>query len=602
MKFPYGISDFYKIITENYFYIDRTSKIPLIEEVGSQLLFLRPRRFGKSLLLSMLENYYDISKAEQFDKLFGHLYIGKNPTKRHNQYFVMSWDFSAVSPGGKPEELQQAMYNHINGCINDCAMYYQDYLTNEIEIFPTDALASFQSLLSAIRQTPYRLYLLIDEYDNFANEIMMGSRQISQERYKALLYGEGSLKALFKAIKSASTGRGLDRVFITGVSPVVLSDITSGYNVAENIYQHSEFNDLCGFWESDIAETLAQITKDCALQQEKAVEALAMMRTFYNGYSFSYDADSLIYNPTLALYFMKSFQRQCQYPRKLLDTNLAMDKEKIEYISRLPNGEKVILNALNQPETLSVPELADRFSVEDMLYATKDTVFMASLLYYFGVLTLDGETPLGELRLKIPNLVVRQLYVERIQKMLFPDLNKDDVLRITRTFYSTGDMQALCEFIEQRFSVFDNRDYRWANERPTPGPSQEGRIKTAFLTILFNDTFYIMDSETALERDYADMTMIIRPDMRKYQLLDFLLEFKYVSLKDLDMSGNEVRQMKRNDLEALQEVQQKFAEAKTKIDSYRKVLETKYGDKLRLHCYIVVALGFDRLVWEEVYR
>jgi len=591
MKFPYGICDFHKITTENYLYIDRTDRIPLIEEAGSQLLFLRPRRFGKSLLLSMLENYYDIAKADEFDRLFGHLAIGKNPTDRHNQYFVMSWDFSAVSPEGEPKEIQQAIFDHINSCIRDFAEYYQDYLTGDIEIYPSNALASFQSASSAIRRTPYRLYLLIDEYDNFANEIMMGSRQISQERYKALLYGEGSLKAVFKAVKSASAGRGLDRVFITGISPVVLSDITSGYNIAENIYLRPEFNDLCGFWELEIADTLTQIARECDLPQEKATEALTMMRTFYNGYSFSYDTNNFVYNPTLALHFMKSFQRDCQYPRELLDTNLAMDRGKITYISQLPNGERVIMGALNEEHPLSILKLSYRFGVEDMLSERKDTTFMASLLYYFGVLTLSGDTPFGELILKIPNLVVRKLYIERIKEMLLPDVDKDDALRVARTFYSTGDIQPLCEFIEQRFGVFDNRDYRWTNELT---------IKTAFLILLFDDTLYIMDSETALERDYADLTMIVRPDMRRYQLLDILIEFKYISLQELNLSGDEVREMNRSDLRALPSVQQRFAEAKSKLNGYRQVLEAKYGDRLRLHNYSVVALGFDRLVWAEI--
>lgn len=591
MKFPYGIANYYKIITENYFYVDRTDKIRSIEETGSQLLFLRPRRFGKSMLLSMLENYYDLAKADEFEKLFGHLAIGKDPTDRHNQYFVMKWDFSAVNPQGDVEKIQQSMYNHINSRIKECATYYQDYLTNEVEIFPTDALASLQSLLTAIRQTPYRLYLLIDEYDNFANEIMMGSRRIDQERYKALLYGEGCLKTVFKSVKSATSGNGLDRVFITGISPIVLSDITSGYNVAKNVYLNSKLNELCGFWEAEIKEALSTIVKNCNLPDSRADDALTMIRTFYNGYRFSYDTHNLIYNPTLALYFLDQFQESCKYPRKILDSNLTMDRGKIEYISRLPNGEQVILTALDRSNPLIIAELADRFGVEDMLYATKDTTFMASLLYFFGMLTLNGTTPMGELIVEIPNLVARQLYVEHLQEMLLPDVNKDEVLRVTRTFYGTGDMQPLCQFIEQRFSVFDNRDYRW---------SDEFSVKMAFLVMLFNDTFYIMDSETELDRNYADLTMIIRPDMRKYQLLDHLIEFKYIGLKKLGMSGDEVGQMSNSDLLALPEVQEKFADAKIQLDDYRKVLEDKYGDKLRLHCYSVVSLGFERLVWVEV--
>ena len=237
LKFPYGISNFYRIITANYFYVDRSNHIRLMEEAGDQLLFLRPRRFGKSLLLSMLENYYDVAKADEFDKLFGNLAIGQNPTSKHNQYFVMTWDFSNVDPQGEAPEIRQAFYSYLNQRIQKFALYYQAWLSVEIEIHSTDAQASFQSLLTAVQFSDYPLYLLIDEYDNFANEVMMVSqRKVSPSRYKALLLTEGSLKAFFKTIKSASSGNGLEKVFITGVSPVLMSDITSAYNVAKDIY------------------------------------------------------------------------------------------------------------------------------------------------------------------------------------------------------------------------------------------------------------------------------------------------------------------------------------------------------------------------------
>jgi hypothetical protein len=592
MKFPYGISNFHAIITENYFYVDRTAHIRLVEEAGKQLLFLRPRRFGKSLWLSTLENYYDVAKADEFETLFGHLAIGQDPTPRHNQYFVLKWDFSAVSPMGEAREIRDALHRYVNVCIQDFAVTYQDLLPREITIEPEDALISFQSLLTAIRQTPYRLYLLIDEYDNFANEVMMGQHAPDQARYQALLYGEGALKTLFKVIKLASSGRGLDRVFITGVSPVVLSDITSGYNVAENIYSLPEFNDLCGFREAEIADALEQIVKDCRMPAEQATEALRMMRTFYDGYCFSHMVDEFIYNPTLALYFMKNLQRECQYPREPLDINLAMDRNKIAYISQLPNGGQLILDALNGERVLSVQRLAQRFGVEDMLTAIKDRTFMASLLYYFGVLTLDGKTPYGELVLQIPNLVVRKLYVERIREMLLPDMDEEAGQKAAQALYQTGDMRPLCEFVEQRyFKVFDNRDYRWANELT---------IKTAFLTLLFNDLFYIIDSEPALTRDYADLVMIVRPDMRQYQLLDILIEFKYVSLSDAGLSGAEAQALSSEEVRALPSVQQKLAESQAKLIRYRRVLEATYGEALRLHTYSVVALGFDRLAWAEV--
>jgi hypothetical protein len=586
LKFPYGISDFYQVITEDYFYVDRTGHIRVIEKAGKQLLFLRPRRFGKSLLLSMLENYYDLAKSDEFERLFGHLAIGQDPTPGHSQYFVLKWDFSVVDPQGEAQQIKQALHRYVNGRIQDFAVYYRQFLSQEIQIDPLDALVSFQSLLTAVRQTPHRLYLLIDEYDNFANEIMMGSEHISQNRYKALLYGEGSLKALFKAVKAASTGLGLERVFITGVSPVVLSDVTSGYNVAENIYLHAEFNDLCGFWESEVAHALRQIAP------QKADEALALMHAFYNGYCFSYDADGYVYNPTLALFFMKSLQRDGYYPREMLDSNLAMDREKIVYISRLPDGGQLILDALRAEPPLSIQRLAQRFGVEDMLHAKKDTPFMASLLYYFGVLTLGGRTPLGKLALQIPNLVVQQLYVERIREMLLPELDQNEALRVAEVLYSKGDIQPLCDFVEGRyFKALDNRDYLWANELT---------VKTAFLTLLFNDLFYVVDSETALERSYADLTLILRPEMRRYELLDILIEFKYVKLSEVGLSGAQVQALSRDDLCALPPVREQLSESQAKLRGYGERLRARYGAALRLRAYSVVAVGFERLVWTEV--
>ena len=264
MKFPYGISDFNAIITEEYFYVDRTDRIPLIEQAGKQLRFLRPRRFGKSLLLNLLANYYDLAKADQFESLFGALKIGSNPTPKHNQYFVMTWDFSAVLPMGSITELQAKLYGYLNARMQNFFYEYQNHFSRSLSIEPSDALVTFENLLSLIRQTDHQLYLFIDEYDNFANEVM--TAQVREEpRYAELVYGEGLLKSVFKNLKIAATDNGLDRVFITGVSPVVMADMSSGYNVATNIYRLPEFHDLCGFSEAEIQQTLEQIAQECQM-------------------------------------------------------------------------------------------------------------------------------------------------------------------------------------------------------------------------------------------------------------------------------------------------------------------------------------------------
>ena len=596
MKFPYGISDFYEIMTEDYFYVDRTSHIHEIEEYGKSLLFLRPRRFGKSLLLSTLENYYDVNKADEFERLFGHLAIGQNPTPKHNQYLIMRWDFSEVKTIGSIEQITKSLYNQLNKQIHNFTVRYQEILDEEVEIDRDDALFSFGTALTAVQQSPYGMYLLIDEYDNFANNVLMGGQVASRQRYEELVKGEGLLKTVLSSVKSARSGFGLDRVFMTGVSPVVMSDITSGHNISEDISLEPEFDGLCGFWESDIESALQQVVRSCGLVPSVSVFALQMMRLFYDGYSFTYYHDStnneLVYNPTLVLYFLKHYQRHCHPPLNMLDNNLAMDHKKLSYISRRANGEQLIQNVLQEKRPITIQRLASRFGVADILATQQETSFLASLLYYFGVLTLGGRNRQAKLILKIPNLVVRRLYVEHLTQLLLPPSEREAGQLVADIFCGTGDMEPLADFIEQRyFKIFDNRDYKGANELT---------LKTIFLTVLFNDTTYIMDSELALERTYTDFTMIVRPDMRQYQLLDILIELKFLKLSEAELKGLEARKKTRQEVLALKKVKKEMDAAVAQVKGYQTRLLAKYGSTLNLRTYAVVAVGFEKVVWQEV--
>jgi len=532
MNFPYGIADFRKIREGGYFYVDRTDRIPLIENSGSQLVFLRPRRFGKSLWLSTLENYYDLARADDFERLFGGLQIGRNPTPLHNRYFILKLNFSVVNPEGDHAAIQQALYQHVNDEISAFNQRYQDHLPQLVEINEENAVSSLRRLLTAISQTPYKLYILIDEYDNFANEVMI-SLLHGTNRYEELVQGEGIIKTFFKAIKDGSEGRGIDRVFLTGVSPVVLSDMTSGYNVTENLSQRPRLNDLCGFTETELRAALDRVATAHDFNANQVETALNLMRDFYNGYRFSFQRDERIYNPTLALYFLKRLAEDGIFPEQLLDENLAMDRNRIQYVARLPHGETLINRALNPAEPLTISQLINRFGVQDMLTAPKNPDFLATLLYYFGVLTLAGRDFMGRLQLTIPNQVIRKLYVERLQEQLLPAYDdQEQRQQVVERFYTTGDLGPLCELLEQKyFKVFDNRDLRWSNELV---------VKTAFLVTLFNDAFYIMDSEPALERRYGDLLLRVRPDMRQYALLDHLLEFKALSLKKVGLTSAEL--------------------------------------------------------------
>ena len=596
MQFPYGLSDFGTLREEGYWYLDRTDRLPVLEQAGRQLVFLRPRRFGKSLLLSMLEHYYDLNRAEQFETLFGGLAIGRQPTPLHHQYFVLKWDFSLVAAHGAIEEIEAALHRHLNDSLYDFARRYRDSLPESIAIHPDNALSSWRSALSVVSQTPHKLYLLIDEYDNFANEVLMAPRPGSQDRYQTLLQGEGLLKTVFKTIKAAAGGLGLDRVFITGVSPVVMSDMTSGYNVGEDIYLLPQFNDLCGFTEPEVAVVLNQLAAEAAQAAAgshwSAEKALETMRTFYNGYRFSEDAETRLYNPTLSLYFFKALATQGQYPRRMLDENLAMDRNKLIYIAALPHGEELLIEALRGDDRIRVPELVQRFGVADVLAAVKDQPFMASLLYFFGILTIAGEGALAKLILRIPNLVARGLYVERLRERWLPAPETRDLARqAAETFYLQGDLEPLCALIEQTyFSVLSNRDYRWSNEL---------LVKFAFLTLLFDDRLYMAVSELETGRGYADLALILRPDRRRFQALDLLLEFKYLSLQALNLSGAQVREQPRAALAELPAVAAKLDEAEAQARDYGGVLIKRHGLS-DLRAFAVVALGVERLVWRVV--
>ena len=595
LRFPYAISDFHALRTQGYLYLDRTTAIPDLEAAGKQLVFLRPRRFGKSLLLSMLAHYYDINKRDEFDTLFGDLAIGNQPTVERNCYLILRWDFSAISPQGDIEQIKRNLFKNLNESMRGFSQTYQALLKFPIHIYDDDALATLLSLTNAVKNSGYAIYLLIDEYDNFANEVLVhdvGNRQ----RYSDLLESEGVVKTLFKIIKAGASEGKIARVFITGVSPLVLSDMTSGYNVATSIYLDEEFNGLCGISELELTGLVQEVVQTCGLPASEVSIAVETMRQFYNGYRFCADVSlPTLYNPTLCFYFLRAYQKRCRPPEQLLDGNLAMDASRIRYIANLPGGASVIGNILDEQNPVLLPYLENQFGVEQLHRLQHDARYMVSLLYFFGVLTISGlGGALEELRLDVPNRVIYALYVETLREKTLPDLaQRREVEGLAKQFYQTADLQPLADYLETSyFKAFNNRDYRWGNELT---------IKAAFMSLLFDDTYYIMDSEAALQRRYADLLMIIRPDMRRLAVLkDVVLEFKYLSLADVGLTAEGVRRQSRETLQQLPVVQTALQAALLQLRDYQRVLAEKYREPQRLRCLAVVALGFERLVWQSL--
>jgi len=427
--------------------------------------------------------------------------------------------------------------------------------------------------------------LLYQSIANKSNDILMAKK----ENYEQLLYGEGLLKTVFKAIKGVA-GQGLDRVFITGVSPVAMADMTSGYNVAENIYLNLEFNALCGFKESEISTLLQSIHRSEYTWSVDSV--LGIMRTFYNGYRFSEEATESVYNPTLSLYFIKDLYKRGHYPREMLDENLAMDRRRLLYVAGLLEGEALLIQALSDEKGLVISRLSRRFGAADMLKENKDRNTIISLLYYFGILTLAGTAGLNKLVMTIPNLVSRSLYVEQLQDLyLSNSADQMAVESITDELFLNGNLQPVCHFLEQRLMpVFSTRDYRWSNELA---------VKVMFMTVLFNDRIYMMVSETEVDRGFIDLSFIVRPDMRRFRALDLILEFKYVGLKELGLTGLEVKAKSQEELLVLPLVRKKLDEASGQAERYADTLKTRFGLPT-ITCFAVVALGLERVVFESV--
>jgi hypothetical protein len=599
MKNPYAISNFESIRLEGFTYVDRTSRIPSTENVGKFLLFLRPRRFGKSLWLTTLRTYYDISKADQFEKLFQGTWIYDHPTPLHNKYFVMEWDFSCVD--SSDSNVKQNLFEHINDCIEGFVSDYDDILPSPVKIHPTNAMRSFASLLSVIRKTEHPLYLFIDEYDNFANE-MIANKQ--DEEYFSMTGLGGFMKTLFKQLKSATKGKGLDRMYLTGVTPILLSDVTSGDNIRTDIHMLPHFDDLCGFTDSEIKDLISMFAdsmeknpryQDTPLFPEGKLvwinHIFHLMKNLYDGYIFSPFTDRRIYNPTLVMYLLKHIEQlDGQLPLSLMDHNLVTDEGRLEFIAELPGGKEMIME-LNQNKRVDIPEITSRFGLKAMTtVSSKNRTFMASYLYFMGMLTLKQRSVSGDPVLSIPNPVTQRLYIDGILRWIMPDpIIQDEGHDASKAFLSKGQIASLRSFIEKKvFPTFNWRDNRWANELT---------IKTIFMCLLKNNN-YLMISERQSRLGFADLAMIVRPDCRKYQLIDTLIEFKFIRSKD--MKQKNIKKLSDTALFKLDRVKAKLKEATSQAKSYSKELIDEFGDGVKLQTFAVISIGFDRLLYKKL--
>ncbi|MCP4658896.1 MAG: AAA family ATPase [bacterium] len=600
IELPYGIADFHTIRQQGLAYVDRTAYIRELERRGRPLVFLRPRRFGKSLWLDTLANYYDLTRRDEFDELFGELDVGRDPTPLANSYFVMTWDFSELSGRGDGDKIAADLNEYVNSQIEDFVTAHSTYLTKPVRV-KTAATNTLRHLLTAIRETSSKLYLLIDEYDNFINEVMVADPAV----YRGLVETGGPFKELFKSIKSAMRGQGIERVFVTGVSPVALNDITSGFNIAKNLSLDPDLAGLCGFREQEIRDLLAPIAGDRDLDADAEEEIVDTMRTWYNGYRFTDDPagddEELVYNPTNVLYFLDHLSCRGTPPQKLYDQNLRTDRGKLAFLARSAAGAGVIEQLTAGGDEVTVAQLEESFSIDDLTARLeKDQNAVASMLYYMGLLTL---TDVPE-RLRIPNLVVRKLFLDRLLEIHLTDIeDSSGARRLAMNLFRDGNLEPLLAFFEDKLlPVLSNRDRGAAPQGPGRSGSgvNETGIKTLFLSILFDDTRYVTWSEVELGQEYADLCLLVRPEMRRYGYYDLLFEFKLVRRRELGKKGRELREMDEDALRELPPVRKALAEARDQAERYRAALVRSQGaETLNLRTYVVVAVGLERMLGEE---
>ncbi len=397
---PYGISDFANLRNSNAYFVDRTFLFPALEQLHYQL-FLRPRRFGKSLLISMMHYYYDINSADRFDELFGGTWLHEHPTDNKNKFLIMHFDFSEVR-GENLAEIQQKFETNCRLTLDGFVNRYRKHITNQvadlIQKQPTFD-EGFKILKENLPVKAPRIFILIDEYDNFSNRLLA---QAGEQVYRELCHGTGSFKGFFAMLKAANAA--ITNIFLTGVSPMTLDDVTSGFNIAENISQDSRLSTLCGFTHDDIRTCLDYYAAAGQFPLDRET-AFSLVTDWYDHYRFSEDNELQVINPALFFGFLRRSSVESHFPREMVDENLRTDYYKLRHLV-ITNGR--LNGKFNALETVVAEgrvttKLIRSFREETL---TKPESFL-SLLYYYGMVTI-GDTSLSNVELVIPNLTMRQ--------------------------------------------------------------------------------------------------------------------------------------------------------------------------------------------------
>ncbi|WP_455635004.1 ATP-binding protein, partial [Parabacteroides sp.] len=503
----------------------KTMYLPLLEEQPDSLFFIRPRRFGKSIFLSMLRAYYDLSQKDKFEQRFGGLWIGSHPTPAQGKYQVLYLDFSRASGGSG--SLEENFNRYCGMVMDNFAKSYEPYYFPGFEEgmkAQPDFVSKLNYLDLQASDKGASLYLIIDEYDNFTNVVL---NEQGHKVYHALTHASGFYREVFKKFKGM-----FDRIFMMGVSPVTLDDLTSGFNIGWNISTDHQFNMMLGFSEEDVREMLAYYKTAGELPADTDIEAMIEdMKPWYDNYCFaeeSLERDPKMFNCDMVLYYLRHYISSGKAPKQMIDPNTRTDYNKMKKLIRLDKldgNRKGVLRKITD-EGQIVTSLFTTFPAAEI---TKPEIF-TSLLFYYGMLTITA-TRGDRLVLGIPNNNVRKQYYEFALDEYQTDRHIN--LEYLRDFYDAmafdGQWQEALSFIAQSYK--ENSSVRGAIE----GERNLQGFFTAYLSI---SSYYLLAPELELNHGFCDLFLM--PDLRHYEVAhSYIIELKYLSFKDSEAKANQ---------------------------------------------------------------
>ena len=574
-RIPYGMQNFEDVIKEDCYYVDKTPFIEQIEESNKYFFFIRPRRFGKTLTLSMLENYYDINKKDKFDEIFGKLYIGQNPTPEHNTYLIIHLNFAEVAAG--LDDYKDGLDNHCSLVFNFfCDIYAHILPANTKEGLEklTDAVSQLRFLCQKCQEVGKKIYLFIDEYDNFTNMILAHEEHLM--RYRNQTHGEGYLRQFFNTIKGAA-GNTLGRVFVTGVSPVTMDDLTSGFNIGTNYSLSPDFNEMTGFTEEEVRKILDYYGSVLPFNHTTD-ELIKVMKPWYDNYCFAEEryGETTMYNSMMVLYFVDNYiDYEYQITKKMVEPNIRIDYDKLRMLIRhdkeFAHDASIIQQLVTQGFVIGT--LNENFPAERI----NDPDNFLSLLFYFGMVTIDG-TYKGETKFIIPNEVVRdQMYTYLL------DTYKENDLVYDR--YSKGKLESKLAYDGQfkpYFEYIADCLKKYSSQRDKQ--KGEAFVHGFTLAMTSQNKFYRPISELDNDGGYADIFLSPLCDIYKDMVDSYIIELKYSKSQTTD-----------------EQVKKLFEEASAQISRYADSDMVREAVKTtKLHKLVVIYRGAEMVACEEI--